>query len=239
MFDALDRHNLIALQLSGGRDSLACLYLLRPEIHRMTVYWVNTGAAYPETIDVIDQVRAWIPRFVEIDGRQPDVIRNFGIPTDILPRSSTHLGVLVGKSTVLMQDSYSCCARVVMSPLHERVLADGCTLIVRGQRNADSHKSPLRSGDMVDGIEMLFPIEGWSDDQVMNYLHEQGAPIPPYYKTMRGAPDCMTCTGWWSEGHGQYLRANHPEAYAIYRDRLRLIAAESQQHIDNFNREMA
>jgi len=32
------------LQLSGGKDSLACLYLLKPKWDDLIVAWVNTGA---------------------------------------------------------------------------------------------------------------------------------------------------------------------------------------------------
>lgn len=231
----LSRHERIALQLSGGRDSLACLYLVRPYLDRITVYWVNTGAAYPEMLEVIGKVREFIPNFVEIDGDQPGVIARHGIPTDILPRSATPIGLASTESTVLMQDSYSCCARVVMMPMHTRVIADGCTLIIRGQRDSDSHKAPLKSGTVEHGIEYLFPIESWSNDEVDAYLESQGVERLRFYETMGGAADCMTCSGWWSENHGQYLRTYHPESYVEYQRRLGLIADQAREHIALFN----
>jgi len=127
---------------------------------------------------------------------------------------------------------------VVMTPLHNAVVAAGCTLIIRGQRDSDTHKSPLRSGDCVEGFEFLFPIESWSDAKVMAFLKARNAPIPPYYETMKGAPDCITCTGWWSENHGQYLKKHHPDAYRVYQARLRTIMDETMPHIANFNREL-
>ena len=57
MQDIIERHDLIALQLSGGRDSIACLYLLKPYWDRLTVYWLDTGAAFPETVSLMQQVR--------------------------------------------------------------------------------------------------------------------------------------------------------------------------------------
>lgn len=175
----LKQHEKIGLQVSGGRDSIATFYLMREHgvLDRMTVYWVNTGDALPETLEIMAIIRHLSPSFVEIQGNQPEVIARFGIPSDIVPRSSTPIGIATSQSDVLMQDSYSCCARVVMEPMHRRVIEDGVTLIIRGQRNSDDHRAPLKSQDTELGIQYLFPIEDWSDDDVDAYLRDQGAPI--------------------------------------------------------------
>lgn len=41
----IDRHERVVLFFSGGKDSLTCLLLLRPYWDRLTVCWINTGAA--------------------------------------------------------------------------------------------------------------------------------------------------------------------------------------------------
>lgn len=236
---AFARHSRIALQVSGGRDSLACLYLLRPYWDRLTVYWNNTGAAFPETVEIMAQVRALVPHFVEIDGRQPDVVAGFGLPSDIVPASHTPIGIVGGDSTgPLIQDRYSCCSRVVMLPMHERMVADGVTLIVRGQRNSDRLKSPLRSGAVDLGIEYLFPIEDWSAADVMDYLQAEGAPIPRFYEMLDGAPDCMTCSAWWENGAAAYLKRHHPEAHREVQRRLDIINLAIAPSIAAFNNEV-
>lgn len=235
--ETVKAHERVALQVSMGRDSLACLYLLRDEglLDHITVYWVNTGNAFPETLAIAEQVRAMVPHFVEIDGRQPEVIAAFGIPTDILSRSCTPIGVVCGQSAVRMQDSYSCCGRVIMQPLHERMLADGITLIIRGQRAGDSHKAPVVSGQWENGIQYLFPIESWTDADVAGYLAEAGAPVHPCYEFMSSCPDCMSCSGWWSEQRGAFLKARHPQAYEEYIHRLELIRSSTENLIQLFN----
>ena len=50
MREYLDRHDKIALQFSGGKDSLAVLYLCKEWWNKITVVWLNTGSAFPETI---------------------------------------------------------------------------------------------------------------------------------------------------------------------------------------------
>lgn len=235
----INSHERIALEVSGGRDSLACFYLVRAAglLDRVTVYWVNTGNAFPETLAIMEHVRSMAPHFVEIAGRQPEVIAAFGIPTDIMPRSCTPIGVMLGEGSVKMQDSYSCCARVYMQPMHERVTADGNTLIIRGQRESDSHKAPIKSGDWEHGIQYLFPIEGWSRDEVDSYLKDQGAPRNRCYDYMTSTPDCMGCSGWWDEGRSRYLRECYPASYERYQARLDLIRAATGRLIQLFNDE--
>ncbi|MFM0170609.1 phosphoadenosine phosphosulfate reductase family protein [Paraburkholderia sediminicola] len=93
MHNTITKHERIALQFSGGKDSLAMLHLMRKHWDRMTVYWVNPGDAFPETIALVESVRALVPHFVEIAANQPQVIAQFDIPMDLLPASATSIGL--------------------------------------------------------------------------------------------------------------------------------------------------
>lgn len=227
------------MQLSGGRDSIACLYLMRPFWDRLTVYWCNTGAAFPETVALVDQVRAMVPHFVEILGDQPGTVARYGIPSDIVPASHTPIGIMASGGGQLIQDRYSCCANVIMVPLHARMVQDGITLVVRGQKNADSLKAPIRSGAVDLGIEYLFPIEDWTARQVMDYLRAEGAPIPRFYEMLDGAPDCMTCSAYWETGAAAYLKRYHRPHYEEVQARLDFINQAVGNSIANFNKEVA
>lgn len=239
MDQIISRHSKIALQLSGGRDSIACLYLMRPYWDRLVVYWCDTGAAYPETVALMTKIHDMVPNFAVIQGRQPAVIKEHGIPTDILPASSTPMGIFGSGGGLPMQDRYSCCLRSLMLPLHERMINDGITLIIRGQKNADRLKSTVRSGEVHDGIEFFFPIEDWTTKQVMDYLKAEDAPIPRFYEMLNSAPDCMTCTAWWEEGAAKYLKRYHHHQYQSNQVRLDAIKQAVSQHIAAFNVEVA
>lgn len=235
----LDRHDRIALQLSGGRDSIACLYLMKPYWDRLTVYWLDTGAAYPETIALMQKIRDTVPNFAVIQGKQPEVIAEFGIPTDILPVSATPMAIVGSGKGTLMQDRYSCCVRSIMLPMHQRMIDDGITLIIRGQKNADKLKSTVRSGDVLEGIEFLFPIESWDSRQVMRYLRDEGAPIPRFYEMLDTMPDCMTCSAWWEEGVSPYLKRYHHAQFLENQKRLDIINKAVGEHIAAFNKEVS
>ena len=237
-FEALDRHEKIALQFSGGKDSLACLYLLKPYWDKITVYWLNAGDAFPETVSLIEKVKTMVPSFVEIKSDVRKVQELYGIPSDIVPESGTPFGRMVGHDTPLIQGRYSCCFATIMRPMHERMMQDWITLVIRGQRADDRLHGPIKSGSKIDGIEFLFPIEDWSQRDVLRYLEEQGAPIPRFYEVMNTSPDCMSCSAWWEDGRALYLKRYHHDAYREYQSRLDRINVAVSQHIAHFNTEV-
>lgn len=238
MNEILARHQNIALQLSGGKDSIACLYLMREHWDRLTVYWCNAGDAFPETVALMDDVRSMVPHFVEIRGLQPETVEQFGIPSDILPASRTPMGVAT-QGGIPIQDRYSCCLRSFMLPMHQRMIEDGITLIIRGQKNADRLKGVLRSGQVDAGIEYLFPVEDWTDRQVMDFLKDQGADIPRFYEMLDSAPDCMTCSAYWEHGAAKYMKRYHIDQYHVVQQRLDQINVAVHEHIEHFNSEVA
>jgi len=223
--DAIGRHMRIALQFSGGKDSLAVLLLLRPFWDRLTVYWLNSGDAFPETVALMGLVRDTVSSFVEVAGRQPAVLSGMGWPTDVVPAVSTPFGVAAdGSARQSLIDRYTCCYHSLMLPMHERMVADGVTLVIRGQKNLDAVKAPTRSGHVLNGIEFLYPIEGWSDEQVFRFLSEQDATLTPQYdEGMPSSLDCMHCTGWLEHRSSGYLASRHPEVHQEVNRRLRQI----------------
>jgi len=235
----IDRHERIALQFSGGKDSLACLYLLRPFWDQITVYWLNSGDAFPETISLMQKIREMVPHFVEVESDVRKVHGLYGIPSDIVPESSTPFGRMVGGEGPVIQGRYSCCFATIMKPLHERMISDGITLIIRGQRSDDQVKAPIRSGFVEAGIEYLFPVEDWSSSQVMKFLRDQDVTIPRFYQMLDEAPDCMTCSAWWEKGAAKYLKRYHHEQYIEVQRRLDIINDAVGVHIKSFNNEVA
>jgi phosphoadenosine phosphosulfate reductase len=235
----LARHTRVALQFSGGKDSIATLEVLRPFWSRLAVYWVNTGDAYPEVLDVVEKARALVPHFVELHGDKRGVIARYGMPSDLVPFSSAEESHRMGVGhTPPMQDRFSCCRRTIMEPMRDRMAADDITLIIRGQRAAETFKSALRSGDVVNGVEMLFPLEDWPDEDVLRFIVQRGWDIPRYY--LEGMPhsgDCMTCTAWVGDGRAAYLKRHHPEKAKEYADGLRMLVALCGPVISNTARE--
>lgn len=189
-----------ALHFSGGVDSLACLYLYREQWDSIYVCWLNSGAAYP---DVIESMRKWkerLPHFIEVKSDQPAQIAQCGYPSDVVPLRYTSIGrAMFKESGFKIQSSHFCCSQNLWQPMHQKMKELGVTRIIRGQRLSDKRSSPLRSGDKADGMEMVFPVENWSREQVIDYLRSVDADIPTYYDTEMTSRDCWDCTAYLDE----------------------------------------
>lgn len=221
---ALERHERIALQFGGGKDSLAVLFLLRPWWDRLCVYWLNTGDAYPETVALMARIRGLVPNFKEVAGKQPEVIASDGWPADVVPHLQTTDGnVIFGATPFKVQSRLRCCWRSLMLPMFEAMKHDDITLVIRGKRNDEADRTGVKSGDVSDGIEVLFPIIDWTEDEVFAYLADNHIDLPESYAHANSSLDCMSCTAWLEHKNGDYLKAAYPERYIEHTRRLGLI----------------
>jgi 3'-phosphoadenosine 5'-phosphosulfate sulfotransferase (PAPS reductase)/FAD synthetase len=236
---ALARHEKIALSFSGGKDSLACVYLLRPFMDRITIYHTDTGDLLPEVREIVRHVEGFWPRFVRIQGDVNGWIEKNGLPTDLLPHSAHPVGRAMGEHSGAFVSRYACCFENLMRPTYERIKGDGNTLLIRGTKNCDMRAMPTRSGQMIDGIEIWLPIEQWSNDHVFAYLRSVGAPICRIYDHVTNSPECARCSAWWGEKRATYLREFHPELWRDYAARMRAVRDEITGPMENFQREMA
>jgi phosphoadenosine phosphosulfate reductase len=226
----LDRHQRAALQFSGGKDSLALVYLLRPHWSRLTLYHVDAGDLLPEVREIVDMVEAMVPDFRRIETNSAKWMAEVGLPSDLVPTSSTPAGLSIGASKQRIIDRLDCCAVNLMLPMHNRMIEDGVSLVIRGTKRADLARLPAESGDTSLGYELWLPLQEWSHDEVFEYLRSVDAPICRVYEHKVNAPECATCPAWWSEGRADYLKKHHPELFALYRAKLAAVAAEVTPH---------
>lgn len=234
----LDRHWRGALHFSGGKDSLALVYMLRPQWSKLTLYHVDTGDLLPEVYEIVDMVERMVPNFVRIQTNARQSMREVGLPSDLVPTTSTAAGMAIGASKHRIIDRFSCCILNLMMPMHQRMVADRVSLVIRGTKRVDMDRLPAVSGDTQLGYELWFPLQEWSNAQVFTYLQSVNAPICRVYSHKVQAPECATCPAWWSEGRAEYLARYHPELFARYRENLAVVAAEVAPHWTALQREM-
>lgn len=229
-----------ALQFSGGKDSQACLHLLRPFVELgLPVYWTHTGDTIPETVEVVAQARAWVPHFRVI---QADVLAwkaAHGMPSDVTTAQSSWIGQQYGMSDIALVGRMECCWHNLMRPMHERMLADDIDLVIRGTKRADTGRVPAVGA--TEHYEVLLPLLDWSHADVFAYLEQVGAPRSPVYDTFRAisAPECLHCTAWWDDGKAAYLKQRHPGVLPEYRIGLQTIRAELARRMQELDDELS
>lgn len=228
---AIRRHQRIALQFSGGRDSVATLYVMRPWWDRLKVYHMDPGDAFPETAAIVAQVANEVPIIV-VRGDVKRYHAEVAWPADVVPVDNTPLGRRVSGRAQALTSRYQCCWDNLMLPMHQRMLDDGITLIVRGQRDEDYAQAPMRSGGRAEGIEVLYPIESWSTADVDAYCRDHGLPMAPWYaEGASHGSDCMHCSAWLDDGRIPYLKKHHPQTFHAVRERLAVIRAEVERQM--------
>lgn len=207
----------ICLQFSSGKDSAACLYLLKQYLPRMegiVVAWVNPGNPYQETVDYMKGIAESVADFVEIKGEQPEFLASNGYPVEILPVNATSFGKEIFGETGPTFCSYlDCCQKNLWLPMQNFLEENEITAVIRGQKNSDQLRAPVKSGQIIQGIEYFFPLEDWNDNDVFDFLGDR---VPASYKRgIESSLDCVNCTAY--EAHNvsrlKDLRQTNPPVF--------------------------
>jgi phosphoadenosine phosphosulfate reductase len=230
--DILSQHDKIVFFFSAGKDSLAALLLLKPHWDKFTVVWVNPGAPHPRTVAYMTGIAKQVPHFLEVTGRQPEFIAQYGWPMDVVPMRCTLSGESAsGPAPIRMTSVTACCHVNMWTPMANVVRDLGATLTINGQRSAEPMRNRAFDEEIqvIDGITRWQPINSWTDDQVWVYLKEQGAEIPPFYaEGSTSSVDCWNCTAYLEhhQGYLAHMKKNDPERWEIVGPVLKRAAAE-------------
>jgi phosphoadenosine phosphosulfate reductase len=213
--DFIDRHERIVLLFSAGKDSAACLKLLRPHLAHVLVTWVNPGHPYPETVEYMSAIQRSVPHFQMVLGGQREFVARHGHPADLVPFEATPNGRIAHRSTAPMLVPLEvCCRHNLWEPCQRAVREYAATGCIRGDKEADQLRTEIRSGDVHDGVEYFFPLAAWSDEEVFAYLGEDTP--PSYRRGLRTSLDCINCTAYIAENPGRLadLHEHYPDAWA-------------------------
>lgn len=229
----------VALQFSGGKDSLVLVYLLHDYIQAgMPVYWTNTGDNLPETLNVVNTMRAHIPNFIEVKSDVLSWKAQHGICSDATTAQSSWGGAAYGMSDVRLVGRFECCWFNRLQPMHQRVLDDGVEVVIRGTKLSDYGKVPAVG--KTDVYDVMLPLVHWSKEQVFEFLDSVDAPRNPIYQVISAAslPDCFHCSAAWGDHKSAYLREFHPGAMKEYKTDLLTIRAELQKRVRDLENEL-
>ena len=211
----------LGLAFSGGKDSLACLLLNKERLSEITVFWVNTGKNYPETLKLVEFAKSIAPNFIEVIVDQKGQIDHNGFPSDVVPVEWTAFGqTQTGEKPIKVQSYFQCCYENIALPMLNAAKHHEITHLIRGQRLDDDHKSTAKNGDIVEGITFLHPIEEWTAFEVLSYISKH-MELPRHYNLKHTSLDCFDCTAYQKDTKDVSLwrESNHPELHKQYLDR--------------------
>ncbi len=190
-----NRHKKAVLSFSGGKDSLACLHLCRPYRDKLTVAWVNTGAAFPHMAAFVRKAVKGF-NFVELKSDQGAWIKRYGFPSDIVPVANSiwrDRGSPDPPRT-LLQPWTACCVKLRFQPLLEYLGRSSATLFLHGQRRSDGGGFTVDSGPDAK-VEICKLLWEWSDDDILHYIGQHGIELPEQYADgVVDSLDCWNCT---------------------------------------------
>ena len=210
---------MTALWFSGGKDSMACLYLLRDRLHEVHVLFANTGRYFPEHLETVAKAREMCPLWHEIKTDRIGQWNRNGMPSDLVPIDWTDLGQsFSSRKTVMVQSYLGCCHENISGPVWMKTKELGCRTVIRGQRSEESHRSPVKDGHEHEGVKFSHPIEGWTTNEVLAYLREQMGELPDHYALEHSSMDCFDCTAFAAHSHdrAKYMKDRHPTLFREY-----------------------
>ena len=229
---AIDSHTKPVLWLSGGKESLTLLHLLRPWNTRITLLHNHLDGGWPGvTENLMALADAWgftTPMLTHPKLTFDEYVAQFGYQTDIVPTDS---------DTVIQPPSpyqgegmrvsswWHCTLLRNIYPLLEATMALGADAILTGVRASDgalfaSMGAEASQGKDVVGYVRYNPLYAWTAEDIYAYLDGHHVPLPAHYQWKRAAgdayefPDCMRCT--WQPEHWRILREHYPDVYAAH-----------------------
>lgn len=218
-----------ALWFSGGKDSLACLYLLKDKWNATAVLWANTGKNFPEVLATIEKVKNMVPNFVELTVDKTLQNAVHGIPSAVVPINFTKYSeTLTGKQAkYYIQPYLDCCRANIATPLFNWCKANGITQIYKGQRNDEDYVSPSKNGTVLDGIEFIQPIESWTRNQVTAFLETEMGELPEHLHYEHSSMDCYDCTAYLEHAGERVtlMKSKYPVWHLEFQTKLGAIAS--------------
>jgi 3'-phosphoadenosine 5'-phosphosulfate sulfotransferase (PAPS reductase)/FAD synthetase len=226
----LKKHKRVLFLFSGGKDSTAALYHLKPYWDRLVVGWINTGDLCPEIVEFIQGISKQVPNFVTVHSDSQKWREENGWPSPVLPVDYCGLGQYVnGPKPIKISAYLDCCKANIWDQIKPLVEHTKATAVLTGQKDCDHAKDPRENGVWIGGAQYFYPIHDWSEDDVRNYLKEIGITDPRFY-TDDTSIDCRTCTGYPQyKARTAYIKEHHPEHYTEVKRRWNLIKAAVEE----------
>lgn len=221
------------IQYSGGKDSTALLYVMRPWLHLARVVFCDTGAILPEIHEFIHETCYQLGARLEVIYPIMAVdqyTEEYGLPSDIVPFESTfsYREIMHGETNQLLQSYADCCGQMIWRPLAQYIVDNNIQLVFRGSKKSDTRVG-VPNAHIENGVVYISPLWDWTHDDIFTYLKEQNVVLPPHYSEFNDSLDCWLCTGHLNHcgrERIQYVREYHSDKFSILENRIERVSQE-------------
>ena len=216
-------HDKVALLFSGGKDSLATLYLCKPWWDRTYVVWVNTHANFPEMTRFMEHIKRMVPHFVALNSNAQSFVSAHGFPSDVVVAEKDDGAPYAGVKPT-MCSKFECCAHNLWRPIWEFMNKTDATGFIKGQKRLDHLTAPWVDKFNVGTreLELCYPIADWTDEDVRRYLACQSVEIDERLRLSHSSLDCWFCTAYWDQLKERlaYMDRHHPDKAEYVREHV-------------------
>ncbi|MFV1859456.1 MAG: phosphoadenylyl-sulfate reductase [Anaerolineales bacterium] len=185
---ACGRFERICVAASFGKDSVTLLHMLRDIKPDIDVIYLNTGYDFPETLTLIESLRAeWGLNIKEYR------------PLLDVEEQEQRFGADLYKT-----DPDRCCGIRKVEPM-ARALEGYDAWITGLRRDETEFRKHIQVAEVQDGIQKVNPLANWTEEEVWGYIRANGVPGNPLYDKGYRSLGCWPCTlaGTW----GRFERA--------------------------------
>lgn len=186
------------LAVSGGKDSLACLMILKDHWAELDAIWIDTGDTPSGAEERIKLTTKGIQELHVVRTNSKSWREKNGQPVDFFPALDRYK-----QNAPILSSAVDCCMNNISQPIYDFAIANGYSIIINGTKECD--KLHNRRGELYQAGELAYfcPIYKWTDAQVLTYL--ESIPSLTYLITdlsTSQSVDCISCTAFSHESRG-------------------------------------
>ena len=226
-----ERYERVFLGFSGGKESVALTHMLEPWRDRVTLLWVNTGVMAPHMAEFIRGFRARGWTLEELPS--PNLIEHWmtaGTPAEVFPQDN-----VTGLAQPRLQPWAHCCRVIRQEPLNAFLRdQEGPACLINGQRRDDLGGATVSglSSQLPSSVEVVQPLAGWSETDVLSYVDRHGLALPSQYAAgYRDSIECTICPAPMKAERMRYLRRHYPDAAEVAAGQARHAYAATINHL--------
>lgn len=205
----------LAASSSFQTQSVPLLHMIAQVASRMTIYFLDTGFHFPETLLFRDQLA-----------------NRFGLNVETVTPAMGHAGFRLEYGDLYRRDPDMCCYINKVEPM--RAVTAGVRAWISGiRRDQTEHRksTPIVSVQK-NGTYKICPLANWTQHDVWRYINRNDLPVHPLFHQGYLSVGCAPCTR--SVGDGEDERAGRWAGVGKTECGLHTLLAEgaAQRYID-------